>query len=177
MKVLALLSVLSLSRCEGFAPPAARHARPVLALSATSNNGNDPKHALPSLQHRAITVVAALALGWGAASGASFAVSDSDFADFSLPSYRAATDAAVNSNLKGDKFLLGEASKTYGQSSSSSSSASSGGGDKKAKAEDPKVAEKKAAENAKAEKAARYAEQKAARERQKAAVEALTNKE
>ena len=34
--------------------------------------------------------------------------SESDFADFSLPSYQDVTAAEVNSNLKGDKDLLGE---------------------------------------------------------------------
>jgi len=49
------------------------------------------------------------------------AVKDSDIADFSMPSYQEASRAEVNSNLKGDKFLLGEASKNYGKESSSSS--------------------------------------------------------
>ena len=45
-------------------------------------------------------------------------VKDGDIVDFSMPSYESATRAEVNSNLKGDKYLLGEASKTYGNKSS-----------------------------------------------------------
>ena len=47
-------------------------------------------------------------------------IKDSDIVDFSMPSYETATRAEVNSNLKGDKYLLGEASKNYESSSSSS---------------------------------------------------------
>jgi len=36
------------------------------------------------------------------------AVKDADIVDFSMPSYQDASRAAVNSNLKGDKFLLGD---------------------------------------------------------------------
>jgi hypothetical protein len=40
-------------------------------------------------------------------------VKDSDIVDFSMPSYETAARAEVNSNLKGDNYLLGEASKNY----------------------------------------------------------------
>ena len=36
------------------------------------------------------------------------AVKDADIVDFSMPSYQDASRAAVNSNLKGEKFLLGD---------------------------------------------------------------------
>ena len=49
-------------------------------------------------------------------------VKDSDIADFSMPSYTEASRAEVNSNLKGDKYLLGEASRNYESKSSSNSS-------------------------------------------------------
>jgi len=49
-------------------------------------------------------------------------IKDADIVDFSMPSYESAARAEVNSNLKGDKYLLGEASKNYESSSSSSSS-------------------------------------------------------
>ena len=39
--------------------------------------------------------------------------SDSDFADFSLPSYQDVTAAEVNSNLSGGKDLLGDEFKTF----------------------------------------------------------------
>ena len=48
---------------------------------------------------------------------ASSAVKDSDIADFSMPSYEAASRAEVNSNLKGESYLLGEASKDFMTSS------------------------------------------------------------
>jgi len=41
------------------------------------------------------------------------AVKDSDIVDFSMPSYQDAARAEVNSNLKGEKYLLGEASKDF----------------------------------------------------------------
>lgn len=41
------------------------------------------------------------------------ALSDKDFADFSLPSYSEAVQSETNSNLKGEKFLLGEESKSW----------------------------------------------------------------
>ena len=50
-------------------------------------------------------------------SAAAASVSDSDIVDFSMPSYQDASRAAINSNLKGEKFLLGEASKSFTDSS------------------------------------------------------------
>lgn len=91
----------------------------------------------------------------------SASIKDDDIVDFSMPSYEAASRAEVNSNLKGDKYLLGEASKNYGSSSSSSSS-------------EETVVEEKAAPvvDEKAEKAAAKAAAKAARAKQQAEIEA-----
>mmetsp|Transcript_16952 Transcript_16952/g.38939 ORF Transcript_16952/g.38939 Transcript_16952/m.38939 type:complete len:219 (-) Transcript_16952:873-1529(-) len=88
-------------------------------------------------------------------------IKDDDIVDFSMPSYEAASRAEVNSNLKGDKYLLGEASRNYGSSSSSSSS-------------EETVVEEKAAPvvDEKAEKAAAKAAAKAARAKQQAEIEA-----
>lgn len=93
-------------------------------------------------------------------------VKDSDIVDFSMPSYQEASRSAVNSNLKGDKYLLGEASKTYGQSSSSSSSSS---------VEEVKKTEPVSVVDVKAEKEAAKAAMKAARAAQQAAAEAAAN--
>lgn len=75
---------------------------------------------------RAATFAATVALGWGVASAGAFAgtlpastpsVASStvtiskEYADFSMPSYAETTAATINTNLKGDKFLLGDASK------------------------------------------------------------------
>lgn len=90
-------------------------------------------------------------------------VKDSDIVDFSMPSYEAAARSEVNSNLKGDKYLLGEASKNYDSGSTSSSSSN--------------VEEKSSAPAApivdeKTQKAEAKAALKAARARQQAEIEA-----
>lgn len=134
-------------------------------------------------QRKVTGIVATLALGWSlgvssgvaapasthdwtpsvsSGGGSSFVVaySDSDFADFSLPSYKEVSAAEINTNLKGGNQLLGEPAAA--SSSTSSETAA------------PSVAEKKepSAADVKAEKAAAKAAAKAARERQQAAVEA-----
>jgi len=84
-------------------------------------------------------------------------VKDADIADFSMPSYQDASRAAVNSNLKGDNYLLGEASKNY-QSSSSPTTA----------AVETKT---ESADDVKARKAAAKAAMQAARAQQQAEAE------
>jgi len=51
------------------------------------------------------TTIMAPPAAWAADNSA---VKDADIVDFSMPSYQDASRAAVNSNLKGDKFLLGD---------------------------------------------------------------------
>mmetsp|Transcript_27839 Transcript_27839/g.31285 ORF Transcript_27839/g.31285 Transcript_27839/m.31285 type:complete len:240 (-) Transcript_27839:62-781(-) len=52
------------------------------------------------------TTIMAPPAAWAADNNS--AVKDADIVDFSMPSYQDASRAAVNSNLKGDKFLLGD---------------------------------------------------------------------
>jgi hypothetical protein len=56
-------------------------------------------------------------MGGGSSVVISGSVKDSDIADFSMPSYQEASRAEVNSNMKGDNYLLGEASKDFMSSS------------------------------------------------------------
>eukprot|EP00542_Grammatophora_oceanica_P017327 CAMPEP_0194048470 /NCGR_PEP_ID=MMETSP0009_2-20130614/27374_1 /TAXON_ID=210454 /ORGANISM="Grammatophora oceanica, Strain CCMP 410" /LENGTH=205 /DNA_ID=CAMNT_0038694333 /DNA_START=65 /DNA_END=682 /DNA_ORIENTATION=+ len=87
--------------------------------------------------------------------------SDSDFADFSLPSYRDVAAAEINTNLKGGTDLLGDEFKAASSSSTGAAVIS-----------DAPAKNEPTAADIKAEKAAAKAAQKAARERQQAAVEA-----
>lgn len=170
MKLIRLIaaSFLSLSLCDGFLPSTCHGPNTCKstfrggALLASPKN----EETKDDLSRKATSFAAAVVLGWCLASNAAFALSDGDFADFSLPSYEKATSAEVNTNLKGDKFLLGEASKAYSSTSSSSIST-----DTDAAAAEETVSAP-SAEDIKAEKAAAKAAQKAARERQKAAAEA-----
>lgn len=152
MKLLSA-SLFALSGCNGFHPESA-------SSRSFSSLGSLPKNeeVVAPLDWRktATSIVVAATLGWGVACGPAYA---DDFADFSLPSYEAVSRAEVNTNLKGNKFLIDEAS--------SASSASSD-----ATAATTPAATAKSAEEIKAEKAAEKAAEKEARERQKAAVEA-----
>mmetsp|Transcript_29479 Transcript_29479/g.59279 ORF Transcript_29479/g.59279 Transcript_29479/m.59279 type:complete len:208 (+) Transcript_29479:48-671(+) len=96
--------------------------------------------------------------------------SSSDFTDFSLPSYKDALTAELNSNLKGEKNLFGEEASSASTSTSSSDAAPSAPAAAPAAAA-PQKKEPTAAE-LKAEKAAAKAAQRAAREAQQAAIEA-----
>uniref|UniRef100_A0A7S4QWC8 Uncharacterized protein n=1 Tax=Ditylum brightwellii TaxID=49249 RepID=A0A7S4QWC8_9STRA len=96
-------------------------------------------------------------------------IKDADIVDFSMPSYESAARAEVNSNLKGDKYLLGEASKNYESSSSSSSSSSTSSSSSSPETAAASVVDEKA--DKAAAKAAQKAAQKAARAQQQAAVE------
>mmetsp|Transcript_17323 Transcript_17323/g.25433 ORF Transcript_17323/g.25433 Transcript_17323/m.25433 type:complete len:235 (+) Transcript_17323:158-862(+) len=100
-------------------------------------------------------------------------IKDADIVDFSMPSYESAARAEVNSNLKGDKYLLGEASKNYESSSSSSSSSSSTSPSSSSSSSPETAAASVVDEKADkaAAKAAQKAAQKAARAQQQAAVE------
>eukprot|EP00978_Attheya_sp_CCMP212_P042316 scaffold255728_cov51-Attheya_sp.AAC.1 len=178
-----LLSLQSLSHCTGFSPvksPPHVSNPSRSALYATNVDGRKL-----DFQHKAASIAATLALGWAVGASSSLAaptssndwtpassgggsssfvvaLSDSDFADFSLPSYQDVSAAEINTNLKGGKQLFGEA--VIAASSSSSDAAAS----------EPAAAQKKepSAADLKAEKADAKAAQKAARERQQAAVEA-----
>mmetsp|Transcript_16905 Transcript_16905/g.48572 ORF Transcript_16905/g.48572 Transcript_16905/m.48572 type:complete len:193 (-) Transcript_16905:92-670(-) len=178
------LSLQSVSFSVGFSPLATQKAHKSSRGSELfAADGQEVDH----LQRKVAHIAATLALGWAVGAGSSHAaplssndwssttssssfvvaLSDNDFADFSLPSYGEATKAEVNTNLKGDKYLLGEASKSYSATSSSS-------GDEDTAVESPQAAQKAepSAAELKAEKDAAKAAQKAARERQKAAAEA-----
>lgn len=122
-----VLSLQSLSHCAGFSlvttPP--HHVSNPSALFATNGDGRQG-----DFHHKAASIAATLALGWavGASSclaapsssndwttsasstSSSFvvALSDADFADFSLPSYQDVTASEINTNLKGGKLLFGE---------------------------------------------------------------------
>lgn len=98
------------------------------ALCATNADGRKL-----DFQHKAASFAATLALGWAVGASSSLAaptssndwtpasgvsssfvvaLSDSDFADFSLPSYQDVSAAEINQNLKGGKQLFGEAAIT-----------------------------------------------------------------
>lgn len=154
--------------------PAALFATTDVDVTSKETKKVDP------LQHVA-TIAATLALGWtiGTAPSVAYDYStptsamtsssvqlggnykDSDYADFSLPSYQETVAAELNSNLKGGKELLGDDYKE-----AISSSASSKNGAAAAQKKEP------TADEIKAEKAAAKAATKAAREAQQAAVEA-----
>lgn len=93
------------------------------------------------------------------------ALSDKDYADFSMPSYSSALQSETNSNMKGEKYLLGEESKTWATTAVKGSSASA-----------PAAAQSESAEDVKLDKAAakeaKMARQKAAKEAQQAAIDA-----
>lgn len=150
--VIALVSLLSLNHSEGFSIKSqgaattsttttrSSSARSVPLFATQKNQDGLKSNAnVRTLQKKATSFVAAVALGWSVAASASFAatmpvgtagidtdtydasrftstsvmvsLSDKDYADFSMPSYQETANSAVNSNLKGDKFLLGEASR------------------------------------------------------------------
>jgi len=92
-------------------------------LSAVENNNNDNAWNNKMARKFVVGLAFAATMSLGILSpttafAADTAVKDADIVDFSMPSYADASNAAVNSNLKGDKFLLGEASKNYQSSSS-----------------------------------------------------------
>jgi len=93
------------------------------------------------------------------------ALSDKDFADFSLPSYSSALQSETNSNMKGEKYLLGEESRTWDTTAVKGSSASAPAAKQSEPVEDVKL-DKAAAKEAK------MARQKAAKEAQQAAIDA-----
>jgi len=103
MKLLSA-SLFALSGCNGFHPESA-------SSRSFSSLGSLPKNeeVVAPLDWRktATSIVVAATLGWGVACGPAYA---DDFADFSLPSYEAVSRAEVNTNLKGNKFLIDEAS-------------------------------------------------------------------
>mmetsp|Transcript_23518 Transcript_23518/g.50966 ORF Transcript_23518/g.50966 Transcript_23518/m.50966 type:complete len:194 (-) Transcript_23518:117-698(-) len=182
-----VLSLMSLSfQCtDGFSTlaktPSHTMSNPSrTALSAT----NDDRKV--DFRHKAANIAATLALGWAVGSSSSLAAplssndwtaasscgssssfvvafSDSDFTDFSLPSYKEVTDSAINANLKGGKQLFGEDAVAAASSPSGSAAAVAPAAVQK---KEPTAAELKAA------KVAAKAEQNAARARQQAAVEA-----
>jgi len=139
--------------------------------------------------HNIASIAATVAvLGWSACSGSSIAYSpvesssidlsdrvggssvvvasysESDFADFSLPSYQEVSAAGINTNLKGGKQLFGVEEASISEASSSSTSSEPI--DNSPKKKEPTAADLKA------EKAAAKAAQQEARARQQAAVEA-----
>mmetsp|Transcript_16256 Transcript_16256/g.23908 ORF Transcript_16256/g.23908 Transcript_16256/m.23908 type:complete len:166 (-) Transcript_16256:223-720(-) len=151
-------ALLSVSGSYGFHPQAA----PPRYLSPLSVVPKKEEVVAPlDLRKTVASIAIAATLAWGVAGGAAFAADD--FVDFSLPSYEAVSRAELNSNLKGDNFLLGEESKASSSSSEVESVA--------APSVQPAV-QIKSADQIKAEKAAQKAAEKEARERQKAAVEA-----
>jgi len=101
----------------------------------------------------------------GGGSSVVVALSESDFADFSLPSYQEVNAAEINTNLKGGKLLFGEEEASISKASVAGDTSSEPTDDT------PKKKEPTAAD-LKAEKAAAKAAQQEARARQQAAVEA-----
>ena len=115
-----LLTLQGLCHCtNGFSPP---HRTSKLSRSALCAANE---------LHKGASAAVAVALGWVMASTPSLAVpldemptatvtstsssstfvvalSDSDFADFSLPSYQDVAAAEINTNLKGGKMLFSE---------------------------------------------------------------------
>ena len=105
----------------------------MLARSAL-RAANDAREGEVDFQQKVAGIAATLALGWTMGVGSSIAapttitlgsdwtsstpssssstlvvaLSESDFADFSLPSYSEVSAAEVNTNLKGGKQLFGE---------------------------------------------------------------------
>ena len=110
-------------------------SRSITPLGATNNDGGTAEEEAKSVNYnplRIANVAAALALvsTIGASSGVAYeysqpsmtasssmtsssvqlgaSYSDSDFADFSLPSYQDVANAEINTNLKGGKELMGD---------------------------------------------------------------------
>mmetsp|Transcript_29478 Transcript_29478/g.59278 ORF Transcript_29478/g.59278 Transcript_29478/m.59278 type:complete len:204 (+) Transcript_29478:48-659(+) len=189
------LQTLSINYCNGFT-----HSATATSTHRAVDGVSHPPSALKGQQEDSINKVSAniaatttLALGlWAmsaspslasplmnptapsSSSSSSFMVSaeysSSDFTDFSLPSYKDALTAELNSNLKGEKNLFGEEASSASTSTSSSDAAPSAPAAAPAAAA-PQKKEPTAAE-LKAEKAAAKAAQRAAREAQQAAIEA-----
>jgi len=170
---------LLLSQCVvGFSPAkiTPRHT----VLSAADGGKGDFPHNVASMAATlalgltigasSVTAAPTMDSGWAPTTSTSssfmVAYSDSDFADFSLPSYKEVTNAAINSNLKGGKNLL--------PGSEPSASTSSSVADTPAPAPAPAPVEKKepTAADIKAEKAAAKAAAQAGRAAQQAAIEA-----
>ncbi len=127
-----LLTLQALCHCtEGFSlvatkSPSSSRRTTVLCATQTKNEENISK----GVNVVGATIAVAMALGWSVASSPSqaaplnndwtstasmmrsssfvVALSESDFADFSLPSYQDVTSAEINTNLKGGKMLFGE---------------------------------------------------------------------
>uniref|UniRef100_A0A7S1C0R8 Uncharacterized protein n=1 Tax=Corethron hystrix TaxID=216773 RepID=A0A7S1C0R8_9STRA len=116
MKVSTCVSVLLAASLTGSSlgfsgsPTPAFRTKPS-ALLATPHANNEPNH---HPVKAATSIVAAVALGFGLFAETSFAVPPSatlstsvtvsvggEFADFSMPSYRAALDVPYNTNLSG----------------------------------------------------------------------------
>jgi hypothetical protein len=89
------------------------------------------------------------------------ALSDSDYADFSLPSYKEVSSAEINTNLKGSKQIFSDSRFELSASSSDSSADSS-----------KAAVTQTSSADLLADKAAAKVAAKAARERQLKAVEA-----
>ena len=106
-------------------------SRSITPLGATNNDDGTAEEEAKTVNYnplRIANVAAALALvsTIGASSGVAYAsmtasssmtsssvqlgasYSDSDFADFSLPSYQDVANAEINTNLKGGKELMGD---------------------------------------------------------------------
>jgi len=183
--------VAGLSRGNAFSPIPQQIAKveicnPLLASLDENNGVAEDTNLHRSIYKRTKGFTAAVVLGWSFATSASFAATiplntptqffdtsvlvaakgqatSSDYADFSLPSYEEARASAVNTNLKGSTFLLGEQSRPSSSSDSDSTTT-------EATPSAPIISK----EDAKAQKDAKKAEMKAARDAQKAAADALT---
>jgi hypothetical protein len=142
MKAFSLGLISTIIHVEGFAPSGVGSVRRSISTSTPLFNHNSNDDVIDN-DNDIVKFVAALTLAGGmmfAAPGAVIAdtpindhlfnnigggssvvisgsIKDSDIADFSMPSYQEASRAEVNSNLKGDNYLLGEASKNYVSSS------------------------------------------------------------
>jgi hypothetical protein len=134
MKAFSLALISTIIHVEGFAPSGVGSFHRSISTPLFNHHSNDDVVD----NNNIVKFVAALTLAGGmmfAAPGAVLAdttindhfnggssvvisaIKDSDIADFSMPSYQEASRAEVNSNLKGDNYLLGEASRNYVSSS------------------------------------------------------------
>ena len=126
MRFFAFVVFLQVSNgAMGFSPVVSNSSNPPrAALFAATANQND-------FNPRSVGIALTLALGWAVGSSPSLAapgladpspnhhfaktsstfivaLSDSDFADFSLPSYAEVSAAGINTNLKGSKILFSD---------------------------------------------------------------------
>lgn len=139
--LITLVSLLSAINSDAFSINSSPTCRTSTHRSAYSDSSAPDFASQTEDVKKANNFMAAVALSWGVAASACFAanmdvsdtssmvttdsssfhadtslmvaLSDKDFADFSLPSYSAALQSETNSSLKGEKFLLGEESKSW----------------------------------------------------------------